>query len=202
MYFVVICFFFLLSNFVFISQIFRSQYKGCDRKLLQREYYNLNSSGSYFGPSKLHESLKAREINIGTYKISKWLINQDDNSLHKPARCPVKRAKVVVSGIDNQWDLADMSSLSKFNKSIKFLLVVIDIFSRFVWVQSSKNKNGKEVVKGFKQILHKGRKFKKLRTDKGSEFTNRLLQQYLKYTFSQLKIQTPRRIIQSVLYRL
>lgn len=171
-------------------------------KLLQREYYNLNSSGSYFGPSKLHESLKAREINIGTYKISKWLINQDDNSLHKPARCPVKRAKVVVSGIDNQWDLADMSSLSKFNKSIKFLLVVIDIFSRFVWVQSSKNKNGKEVVKGFKQILHKGRKFKKLRTDKGSEFTNRLLQQYLKYTFSQLKIQTPRRIIQSVLYRL
>lgn len=91
-----------------------------------------------------------------------------------------------------------MSSLSKFNKSIKFLLVVIDIFSRFVWVQSLKNKNGKEVVKGFQQILHKGRKCKKLRTDKGSEFTNRLLQQYIKYTFSQLKIQTQRRIIQSV----
>lgn len=146
--------------------------------------------------------MKAREINIGTYKIRNWLNNQDDYSLQKPARRPVKRAKVVVSGIDNQWDLADMSSLSKFNKSIKFLLVVIDIFSQFVWVQSLKNKNGKEVVKGFKQVLHKGRKCKKLRTDKGSEFTNRLLQQYLKYTFSQLKIQTQRRIIQSVLYRL
>lgn len=46
----------------------------------------------------------------------------------------LKKAKVVVSCIDKQWDLADMSSLSKFNKSIKFLQVVIDIFSRFVWV--------------------------------------------------------------------
>lgn len=171
-------------------------------KLLHREYYNSNSSGSYFGPSKLHESLKAREINIGTYKIRKWLNNQDDYNLQKPARRPAKRENVVVSGIDNQWDLANMSSFLKFNKSTTFLLVVIDIFSRFVWVQSLKNKTGKEVVKGFKQILHKGRQCKKLRTDKGSEFTNRWLQQYLKCTFSQLQIQTPRRIIQSVLYRL
>jgi hypothetical protein len=110
------------------------------------------------------------------------LNNQDDYSLQKPARRPVKRARVVVSGIDNQWDadLADMSSLSKFNRGIKFLLVLIDIFSRFVWVQLLKNKTGKEVVEGFKQILQSSRKCKKLRTDKGSEFTNRWLQEYLK----------------------
>lgn len=65
-----------------------------------------------------------------------------------------------------------MSSLSKFNSGIKFLLIVIDIFSRFVWVQPLRNKTGKEVVEGFKQIVQKGRKCKKLTTDKGSEFTN------------------------------
>ena len=131
--------------------------------MLQKEYYSLKSTGSYYGPSKLHESLKTRGINIGIYKIRKWLNNQDDYSLQKPARRPVKRARVVVSSIDNQWDadLADMSSLSKFNKGIKSLLVVIDIFSRFVWVQPLKNKTGKEVVEGFKQILQNGSKCKK-----------------------------------------
>lgn len=73
--------------------------------------------------------------------------NQDDYSLQRPSRHPRKRARVVESGIDNQWDsnLADMSSLSRFNGGIKYLLVVIDIFSRFLWVQPLKNKTGKEV---------------------------------------------------------
>lgn len=107
---------------------------------------------------------------------------QDDYNLQKPTRHPYKRARVVVSGIDNQWDadLADMSTLSKYNKGIKILLVVIDIFSRFLLVQPLKNKTAKAVVEGFKQIIQKGRKCKKLRTDKGSEFSNRLLKEYLK----------------------
>lgn len=151
-------------------------------KFLQKEYYNLKSSGSYFGPSKLRESLKARGINVGLHKIRKWLNNQDDYSLQKPTRQPARRARVVVSGIDNQWDadLADMSSLSKFNNGIKFLLVVIDIFSRYLWVQPLKNKKAKEVIEGLKLILQKGRKCKKLRTDKGSEFTNKYMQDYLR----------------------
>lgn len=51
-----------------------------------------------------------RGINISLYQIQKWLKNQDDYSLQRPSRHPRKRARVVVSGIDNQWDadLADM----------------------------------------------------------------------------------------------
>lgn len=82
---------------------------------------------------------------------------QDDYNLQKPTRHPYKRARYVVSGIDNQWDadLADMSTLSKYNKGIKILLVVIDIFSRFLWVQPLKNKTAKAVVEGFIQIIQK-----------------------------------------------
>lgn len=78
MYFVVICFFFCFQILFSFHKFLGLNTRDAIGKLLQREYYNLNSSGSYFGPSKLHESLKAREINIGTYKISKWLTNQLD----------------------------------------------------------------------------------------------------------------------------
>lgn len=80
----------------------------------------------------------------------------------KPTRQPARRVRIVVSGIDNQWDadLVDMSSLSKFNNGIKFLLVVIDIFSRYLWVQPLKNKKAKEVIEGLELILQKFERIK------------------------------------------
>lgn len=99
----------------------------------------------------------------------------------KPTRHPYKRVRVVISGVDNQWDanLADMSSLSKYNKGVTLLLVVIDIFFLDFYGSNRKKKIAKEVVKGFKEIIQKGRKYKKqLRTDKGWEFSNRLLQEF------------------------
>ena len=54
---------------------------------------------------------------------------------------------------DNIWgvDLADMTLISKFNKGIKYLLYVIDLFSRYAWVIGLKNKKGESIVKGFKK---------------------------------------------------
>ena len=52
---------------------------------------------------------------------------------------------------DNIWgvDLADMSLISKFNKGIKYLLCVIDLFSRYAWVIGLKDKKGEIIFKGF-----------------------------------------------------
>ena len=62
--------------------------------------------------------------------------------LHKPIIRNFKRRKVYSSFKDNIWgvDLADMSLISKFNKGIKYLLCVIDLFSRYSWVTPLKNK--------------------------------------------------------------
>ena len=56
--------------------------------------------------------------------------------LHKPVRRKFKRRRVLVNGIDKIWaaDLADMKAFSKFNQGFNFLLLVIDILSKYGWI--------------------------------------------------------------------
>ena len=80
----------------------------------------------------------------------------------------------MVSGIDKIWaaDLADMTALNKDNEGINFLLLVIDIFSKYGWIIPLKNKKGETVANALKTIF-KERKPEKLWTDKGREFYNK-----------------------------
>ena len=57
---------------------------------------------------------------------------------------------------DNIWgaDLADMQLISKFNKGFRFLLCVIDIFSKYAWVIPLKDKEGISIVNGFQKIIN------------------------------------------------
>ena len=70
------------------------------------------------------------------------------NELYKPIIKKFKRIKVYSSYKDNIWgvDLADMSFISRFNKRIKYLLCVIDLFSRYSWVVALKDKKGASIV--------------------------------------------------------
>ena len=75
--------------------------------------------------------------------------------LHKPI---IRKRKVYSSFRDNIWgvDLADMQSLSKYNKEIKYLLCGIDLFSKYAWVVPIKDKRGISIVDGFKKIIAEG----------------------------------------------
>ena len=95
--------------------------------------------------------------------------------LHEPVIRKFKKRKVYPTFKDNIWgaDLADMQLLSKYNKGIKFLLCVIDIFSKYVWVVPLKDKKSISIVKAFQIILKQSnRKPNKIWADKGSEFYN------------------------------
>ena len=97
------------------------------------------------------------------------------NELHKPIIRKFEKIKVYSTCKDNIWgvDLADMQLLSKYNKGIKFLLCVIDIFSKYAWVVPLKHKKGISIVKAFQIILKQSnRKPNKIWVDKGSEFYN------------------------------
>ena len=82
----------------------------------------------------------------------------------------------------SEWraDLVDMSSLARFNRGYKFLLTCIDVFSKFAWVVSLRNKTGESLFNDFQSIVDRGRSPEKLQIDKGTEFLNCNFQSLLK----------------------
>ena len=79
------------------------------------------------------------------------------NELHKLIIKKFKKRKVYSSFKDNIWgvDLANMQSLSKFNKGFKYLLCAIDLFSKYAWVVPIKDKKGTSIVNAFQKIISK-----------------------------------------------
>jgi hypothetical protein len=70
------------------------------------------------------------------------------NELHKPVRRHFPKRRVMVRGIDAVWavDLIDMQHYAKDNDNYRFILAVIDVFSKFGWMRASKSKSGTEVA--------------------------------------------------------
>ena len=72
-----------------------------------------------------------------------------------------------------------MQQFSKWNNGYKYLLMIIEIFSKFGWIVPLKNKKGEIVAKAFNQIFKENRVPKYLLTDKGKEFYNKKLKEIL-----------------------
>ena len=109
------------------------------------------------------------------------VVNKSDaklaNELHKPVIKKFSKRKVYSSFKDIIWgvDLADMQLLSRQNKGVKYLLCVIDLFSKHAFVVPLKDKKGASVVKGFEKIVNEsGRRPNKIWVDQGSEFYNKM----------------------------
>ena len=75
------------------------------------------------------------------------------NELHEPIIRKFKKRKVYSSFRDNIWGVhsADMQSLSKYNKGIKYLLCAIDLFSKYARIVPIKDKKGISLVNAFKK---------------------------------------------------
>ena len=104
------------------------------------------------------------------------------DELHKPIIRKFKKGKVNSSFGDNIWgvDLADMQSLSKYDKGYKYLLCAIGLFSKYAWVVPLKDKQGTSIVNTFQKIISKGRKSNKILVDQCSEFYNNSFKDFLK----------------------
>ena len=149
---------------------------------LEQLYYNPKSPAAYAGEQALYKLAKQSSKKVKLQDVRDWLRKQQTYTLHKPIRKKFLRRKTVVAGIDTQWqaDLADLSKLSKFNDKHRYLLCIIDVFSKYAWVVPIKDKTGKTLVIAFKSVLKSGRSPKSLQTDKGTEFKNKEFQNFLK----------------------
>ena len=104
------------------------------------------------------------------------------DELHKPITRNFQKRSVISNGVDDIWaaDLVEMQKFSKWNKGIKYLLMVIDVFSKYGWIRGLKDKKTETVSKAFDDIFKSKRKPKMLWTDKGSEFVSKHFKDFLK----------------------
>ena len=126
------------------------------------------------------------------------------NELHKPARKNFKRRRVIIKGLNDLWqaDLVEIIPYAKINKGYRYILVVINTFSKFVWIHPVKRKSGEEVTLAMKNILTQAKVSpKNLQTDLGKEFFNKNFKQLMEKhnihhysTFSSLKANIVERV--------
>src|SRR6266566_7243481 len=144
---------------------------------LENVYYNAQSTGGYGGVKRLREAAETTKA-----RADEWVKKQRTYTLHKPARLRYSTRPYKTAGIDQQWqaDLVEMIPYEGVNEGYRYLLTVIDLFSRYAWAKSIKDKTGKEVKRAFQKIFASGRKPQRLQTDEGLKFANRHVQHLLK----------------------
>ena len=83
-----------------------------------------------------------------------WQVKLADE-LHKPIKRNFTRRRVIANHIDEIWcsDLVEMQQFSKWNKGYRYLLMVLDVFSKYGWIVPLKDKKGETVAEAFKKIF-------------------------------------------------
>ena len=114
--------------------------------------------------------------------LAKVLAQYPAYSLHKPVRKSFPRNRTIVSGLDAQWqiDLTVLESLAEHNDGYKYILFVIDVFSRKSWAIPMKNKSANATVDAFKTLFNlTERRPRRIQADKGSEMRNVKFKRFL-----------------------
>ena len=149
-------------------------------ELLHRTFYDPKKPAGFAGYQQLRR--QAGKQGIAPKDVRRWLQTQPGYTLHQPVRRRFERRRVRVNGLDEQWqaDLADVQKLADSNDGVRYLLIVIDVLSRYAWVRPLPKKTGAEVARAFQDIFQEGREPDRLQTDEGTEFLNSTLTKILK----------------------
>ena len=104
---------------------------------LLTSYHDPRQPGSLGGVTKF-----ARTLKLPAQKVREVLQKDLGYTLHKPRRRRFPTLPVLVFNMDEQWvaDLVEVQNISKYNKGMWYLLMVIDSFPKYVWVEPIKSK--------------------------------------------------------------
>lgn len=113
------------------------------------------------GPnSTIGNQHKTKKLGMGNVKGRRRVGKKElANKLHKPIN--FTRQCVIVNHIDELWcaDLVEMQQFSKWNKGYRYLLMVLNVFSKYSWIVPLKDKKGKTVTEAstmFKTTIFMG----------------------------------------------
>ena len=160
-------------------------------KILRNRAFNIAKDPKYDGYQRgltpmVYKFFDKKSKGSGAKHVNIKLTPQNQQlakELHKPIIRKFEKRKVHAAFKDNIWgaDLADMQLLNKYNKGIRFLLCVIDIFSKYAWVVPLKDKKGVSIATEFQSTLKQSnRKPNKIWVDKDSEFYNASFKKWLR----------------------
>ena len=148
-------------------------------KLLSSIFFDPSHPASFLGPQKLYEAAVKQDSSVTLSAMKSWLSGEETYTFHKPSRKKIKRNRVFVRTIDQQWDvdLMDMTKVAKYNDIYHYILLAIDIFSRYVWTVPLRDQSGNEVVHALSKIFME-RVPETVRSDKGTEFLGHKVQSF------------------------
>ena len=159
-------------------------------KVLRDKAYDIASNPEYDGyqrglASMVYKFFDKKSMGSGFKKLKNTTKPSSSilaDELHKPIIRKFNKRKVYPQFKDNTWrvDLADMQSLSRKNKGIKYLLCVIDLYSKYAFVIPLKDKKGISIVNAFDKIINQSnRKPNKIWVDQGGEFYGNVFEKWL-----------------------
>jgi transposase InsO family protein len=125
-------------------------------------------------------------------KVSDYLKSENAYTLYKPIKKKFKRDKFYSSDINDIWmaDLMDMQKYARWNNNKKYILIVVDAFSRKVFARALDNKNSFSIIDALNNIFKQNKGIcRLLYTDRGKEFMQKPLKDLLdkmgiKHTYS------------------
>ena len=125
-------------------------------------YYDLRIPAGMSTLSRLQAAARQRKHGMS---LTGWLENQDAYTLHRPVRKRFQRNPSTVNDIMDVWeyDLLDVQRFSKYNDGVRYLLSIIDIFSKYLHVMPLKSKAGPYVMSSFMSVLNEPRYSKPVR---------------------------------------
>ncbi|GFU38764.1 uncharacterized transposon-derived protein F54H12.3 [Nephila pilipes] len=159
-------------------------------RVLKTAYYDYANPASFGGVKKLATSTK-----VPYHETKRWLMSQDPYTLHKPVQYKFSRRTTLSYGINDLWQchLVDLQHFTEHNNGLRFLLTIIDVFSKYAYVIPLKSKTSVDMRRAFEKLLQKV-KPKNIQSDKGKEFYNAKLQSlFKKYNINRYSIERDHR---------
>lgn len=151
------------------------------KKILEKIYYDPKHTASFSTVDKLYGAAGRK---IPKKEVANWLISQDTYTRHKTRRIHFPRNRYIITNINELYE-ADLAifpeEYAKHNDGVKYLLVVIDCFSKFMFVEPLKRKTTEAIIDAFKKIFKRtGVKCYRLASDKGGEFASKKFRAFMK----------------------
>ncbi|RLU21740.1 hypothetical protein DMN91_006116 [Ooceraea biroi] len=147
---------------------------------LEKLYYD---PAHYAGYSAVDNLSRAAKTNFSRTTVIQWLESQDAYTLHRLSQRKFPRLHYAVTNIDDLWeaDLIELRNLKSYNEGYSYLLVIIDVLSKYAWVEPLRAKTSNGVASAFQRVLSRseGRVPVYLQTDKGKKFIGRAMQKVL-----------------------